>query len=220
MNIAVLGTGIVGQTLGTRLVGLGHSVTMGSRSSSSEGAVAWLESLESDAGSLASVGTFAEAAVAGELIINATAGMVSLEVLSSAGASTLGNKPLLDLSNPLDFSQGFPPRLSVCNDDSVGEQIQRAFPEARVVKSLNTINCQVMADPARVPGHHVNFISGNDDDAKTAVRGVLTDFGWAEDQIVDLGDISAARATEMYLPLWLRLMNATGTPDFNIDVIR
>ena len=215
MKIAVLGTGSVGRTIGTKLVELGHEVTMGSRSATNEHAAEWVGS----AGSGASQGTFADAAASGELVFNCTAGTVSLEVLRAAGEEHISGKVLVDVSNPLDFSQGMPPTLSVCNDDSVGEQIQRAFPEARVVKALNTVNAGVMVDPASVPGEHDMFMSGNDDGAKAQVSELLQSFGWPAERIVDLGDLTAARAQEMYLPLWLRLMGVFG-PGFNIKVVR
>jgi predicted dinucleotide-binding enzyme len=124
-----------------------------------------------------------------------------------------------DVSNPLDFSAGMPPTLSVCNDDSVGESIQRAFPDARVVKSLNTVNADVMVDPGIVPGKHTMFVSGNDEGAKEEVKLLLESFGWADDAILDLGDIGAARGQEMYLPLWLRLYGASGTAHLNVTVV-
>jgi len=132
----------------------------------------------------------------------------------------LAGKILIDVANPLDFSQGMPPSLLVANTDSLGDQIQRAFPDTRVVKALNTINCNVMVDPARVPGEHDVFLAGDDEEAKTTVRELLQSFGWTAERIIDLGDIAAARGTEMYLALWLRLMGALQTGDFNIKVVR
>lgn len=216
MKIGVLGTGMVGRTIATKLVGLGHEVTMGSRTADNEHAVAWA----AEAGDGASCGTFADAAIAGELLFNCTAGSASVDALVSAGADHLRGKVLIDLANPLDFSAGMPPTLWVCNIDSLGEQIQRAFPDVRVVKTLNTMNCQVMVDPARVPGDHDVFVSGNDEGAKTQVKQLLGSFGWGEGQIVDLGDITTCRGPEMYLAMWLRLMGALGTGDFNIKVVR
>ncbi|MGH2841433.1 MAG: NADPH-dependent F420 reductase, partial [Solirubrobacteraceae bacterium] len=154
----------------------------------------------------------------GEVVVNATAGAASLQALEQAGAEQLAGKVLVDVSNPLDFSQGMPPTLTVCNDDSLGEQIQRAFPDARVVKTLNTVTAALMVEPALVPGAHTVFVCGNDDGAKTQVRELLAGFGWPPDSILDLGDISAARGTEMYLPLWLRLWGATGTGVLNVEV--
>jgi 8-hydroxy-5-deazaflavin:NADPH oxidoreductase len=214
MKIGVLGTGTVGRTIATKLVELGHEVTMGSRSAESEGLREWLGA----AGEIAGGGTFAEAASGAELVFNCTAGGASLEALAAAGAESLAGKVLVDVANPLDFSLGMPPTLAVCNDDSLGERIQAAFPEAKVVKALNTINNQVMTDPGRLPGAHNVFVCGNDEGAKATARELLESFGWPREAIVDLGDISAARGTEMYLPLWLRLMGSLGTADFNIQI--
>jgi len=216
MRIGVLGTGMVGKTIATKLVALGHEVMMGSRAPDNEQAAEWVAS----AGSGGSQGTFADAAGFGELVFNCTAGTGSLEALELAGAENLAHKTLVDVSNPLDFSQGMPPSLFVCNTDSLGEQIQRAFPDARVVKTLNTVNCEVMVDPARVPREHDVFICGDDASAKAEVVGLLRSFGWPVEHIVDLGDITAARGTEAYLLLWLRLRGATETRDFNIRVVR
>lgn len=215
MRIGMLGTGIVGQTVGRRLVGLGHEVRMGSRTAGNEKAVVWV----AEAGEGASEGTFADAAAFGELVVNATAGTASMDVLHAAGAANLAGKVLVDLSNPLDGSQGMPPVLSVCNTDSLGEQIQRAFPEARVVKTLNTVNCSVMVDPTIVPGSHTVFLCGEDVSAKAEVRELLASFGWPAEDMLDLGGISSSRGVEMYLPLWIRLWMATGTGQLNIKVV-
>jgi 8-hydroxy-5-deazaflavin:NADPH oxidoreductase len=214
MKIGVLGTGSVGRRIATKLVELGHEVTMGSRSAESEGLREWL----GETGNSARGGTFADAAAVGELLFNCTSGEASLEALKAAGANNLAGKVLVDVANPLDFSAGMPPTLSVCNDDSLGERIQAAFPEARVVKALNTVNNQVMVEPARLPGAHNIFVCGNDEAAKAQVSELLQSFGWSAGQIVDLGDIGGARGTEMYLPLWLRLMGTLGTADFNIEI--
>ena len=216
MRVAMIGTGVVGQTLGARLVGLGHEVRMGSRHAGGDQAVAWATA----AGAAASEGTFADAAAFGEVVVNATAGSVSLDALRAAGVGNLSGKVLVDVSNPLDFSQGFPPTLSVCNTDSAGEQIQRAFPDARVVKALNTVTADVMVNPALMPGGHAVFVCGNDPDAKATVAGLLRGFGWSEGDIVDLGDISNARGLEMYLALWVRLMGHVRTRHFNIRLVR
>ena len=211
---AVLGTGVVGRTLGSRLVGLGHRVVMGSRQAGNATAVAWA----AEAGDLASQGSFADAAAAVDTVINATAGTASLAALESAGGEHLAGKVLIDVGNPLDVSRGMPPRLSVCNDDSLGEQLQRAFPDARVVKTLNTVNCDVMVTPSIVPTRHTMFVCGNDAAAKDDVRDLLVRFGWPAEDIMDLGDIAGARGMEMYLPLWLRLWGATGTGHLNVHV--
>jgi predicted dinucleotide-binding enzyme len=215
MKVAVLGTGVVGQTLGRRLVGLGHEVRMGSRQAGNEKATAWV----AEVGERASAGTFADAAGFGDLVVNATAGTVSLVVLDAAGTENLDGKVLVDVSNPLDFSRGMPPTLSVCNDDSVGEQIQARFPAARVVKTLNTVNADVMVHPEVVPGSHTMFLCGNDAGAKDEVRTLLESFGWPAADLVDLGDIGGARGMEMYLPLWLRLWGAAGTGHLNVKLV-
>ena len=215
MKLGVLGTGIVGKTIATKLVQLGHEVKMGSRTAGNEKAVEWAKAN----GAKASNGTFAEAAEFGEIIFNCTAGTASLEALKLAGARNLKGKILVDISNPLDFSKGMPPTLTVCNTDSIGEQIQRAFPDAKVVKTLNTINTNVMVTPQIVPGSHGIFMSGNDAKAKAKVREIVTDwFGWKS--VIDLGDITTARGTEMYLALWVRLMAVNQTPNFNIRIMK
>jgi predicted dinucleotide-binding enzyme len=222
MKIAVFGTGMVGVALASKLVSLGHEVTMGSRSASSEKGKAWLDSLKSAQvnSEKAKVGTFADAAAGAELIFNATLGQASLEALTLARAENMKGKVLLDISNPLDFSKGMPPTLTVCNTDSIGEQIQAAFPEVKVVKTLNTVNANLMVEPSGVPGDHTMFLAGNDAEAKQFVeRVVLRDwFGWKS--VLDLGGISSARGMEMYLPLWIRLWGALGTPSFNIQINR
>ena len=216
MRFGVLGTGMVGQAIGGKLVELGHEVTMGSRQAGTERAVAWA----AEAGERASEGSFADAAEFGEMLVNATAGAASVEALEAAGAENLAGKVLIDIANALDFSRGRPPTLAVCNDDSLAEQIQRAFPDARVVKTLNTVNASVMVAPEAL-GESTNvFVCGNDEGAKAEVKELLQSFGWREGQIMDLGDISSARGAEMYLPLWLRLMGALGTAQFNIGVER
>jgi predicted dinucleotide-binding enzyme len=212
MRIGVLGTGMVGATLATKLVELGHEVKMGSREAGNEKAAAWVDS----AGGSASEGSFADAASFGEIVFNCTAGMYSLDALEAARAESLDGKILVDVANPLDFSRGMPPTLSVCNTDSLGEQLQRAFPGAKVVKALNTMNAAAMTEP--VGGEA--FICGDDADAKREVTELLGSFGWPAEHVLDLGGIAAARGTEMYLPLWLSLYGSLGTGQFNIAVVR
>jgi predicted dinucleotide-binding enzyme len=213
MRIAILGTGLVGKTIGDKLVSIGHEVRMGSRDS--DKAAAWSK----EAGRSASHGTFAEAAAFGEVAFNCTAGTGSLAALEAAGRENLANKILLDVSNPLDFSKGRPPTLTILNTDSLGEAIQRQLPDTRVVKTLNTMNCRIMVDAARVPGEHDVFVAGNDPDARAQVSRWLKEwFGWKAP--VDLGDITASRGLEMWLPLWLRIMSSVKTPDFNVKIVR
>ena len=216
MKIAVLGTGMVGETIASKLVQLGHEVMMGSRTANNEKAAAWV----TKAGKGASQGTFADAARHGEMAFNCTAGVGSLDALKAAGADNLKGKVLVDLANPLDFSKGMPPRILVNSDDSLGEQIQRAFPDTRVVKTLNTVNCLLMVDAARVAGgDHTMFMAGNDVPAKGRVAEILRGwFGWKH--LLDLGDISAARGMEWYLGLWVRSWGALGTGDFNVKIVK
>ena len=225
MNIAVLGTGMVGQAVAGRLADLGHSVVIGTRDPETTRArtepdamgnppvAAWLA--EHPGVGLA---TFADAAGAADLVVNASSGAATLDVLRLAGAANLAGKPLLDIANPLDFSQGFPPTLFVKDTDSLAEQAQREFPEARVVKALNTLNATVMVDPRSLGESSTVFVSGDDADAKATVVGLLESFG--HDDVLDLGPLETARGTEMLLPLWLRLMGALGTARFNLKVVR
>ncbi len=217
MKIAVLGTGMVGTTLGSKLVAMGHQVCMGARNAANEKAAAW----SSLAGKGASHDTFAGAAAFGETALNCTAGHASLEALAMAGSANLNGKILIDVANPLDFSKGMPPTLTVCNTDSLGEQIQRALPDVKVVKTLNTVNHLLMVNPAQVPGNHNIFVSGNDAGAKVQVRRWLAEwFGWKPENVLDIGDIKSARGVEMFLPLWLRLISLTGSPMFNVEMVR
>lgn len=215
MRIGVLGTGTVGRTLGSALLRSGHEVRLGSRTAGNEAAVAWAADV---GGAAASEGTFADAAGFGELVVNATAGAASLDALALAGAEQLAGKVLVDVSNPLDTSGGMPPTLTVCNTDSVGEQIQRTYPDVRVVKALNTVTAKVMVDPSLVEGTHTIFVAGDDAQAKAEVGELLQEFGWPADSILDVGDITSARGMEMYVAMWIRLWGALGTPVLNVEV--
>jgi 8-hydroxy-5-deazaflavin:NADPH oxidoreductase len=220
MRIGVIGTGIVGRTVAGRLGELGHDVVIGTRdvaATRARGDDALDEWLSANDG--VSLVSFDDAAKHGELVVNATSGAVSMAALEQAGGDGLGGKPLLDISNPLDFSKGFPPTLLVKDTDSLAEQIQRAFPGARVVKSLNTVNADVMVHPDRVgAGDHTMFVAGNDASAKQTVVGLLHEFGWRD--VIDLGDLTAARGLEMVLPLWLRMLQTFGAPRFNFKIVR
>ena len=224
MKIGIIGSAVVGQTIGAKLVERGEDVVLGTRSpgklNDKRGFGQSLDEWLKATGSKARVGTFADAAAHGEIVINATSGTVSLEALRLAGEQNLRGKILIDISNPLDFSKGMPPTLTVCNTDSVGEQIQRAFPDAKVVKTLNTTNVNVMVDPSQVAGgDHDLFVSGNDAAAKARVTELLRQwFGWRT--VIDLGDITTARGVEMILPIWLRLWGALGSPMFNFKIAR
>ena len=218
MKIGLLGTGLVGRTLAAKLVHVGHEVRMGSRTPDNPDAADWVQAT----GERASQGTFADAAAFGELVFNCTSGAASLAALEAAGAENLAGKVLVDVSNALAFTEGvpFPTGLFVDTTESLAERIQAAFPAARVVKTLNTMNTDVMVDPSTVPGAHDVFVAGNDEAARDAVKAILRSFGWGEEQIVDLGDLTGARGTELYLILWLRLFQTFGTPRLNIHVAR
>ena len=213
MKYGVLGTGMVGRAISNRLAELGHEVMIGTRDPSRSREK--LKSLQDTV----KAGTFAQAAAFGEILFNVTGGAVSLEALRMAGQANMKDKVLVDISNPLDFSKGMPPSLLVSNTDSLGEQIQRAFPDTKVVKSLNTVTAAIMVNPRVVAGgDHDMFVCGNDAVAKEVVTGILKEFGWSH--ITDLGDLTAARAMEMYLPLWLRLWGALENGMFNIRIVR
>ena len=226
MRIGVLGTGTVGRVIGARLVALGNEVTIGTRDVDTLLASTEVNQITQETfadwhakNPQVSLGTFTEAAEHGELVVNATNGAGSLDALRAAGEHHLDGKVLIDIATPLSSSGGMPPTLFVSNTDSLGEQIQRAFPAVRVVKALNTMNAFVMADPSLLAGgDHSVFVCGNDDQAKEQVAEILRSFGWRD--VIDLGDITSARGTESYLPLWLRLWGALQAPMFNIKVVR
>lgn len=225
MRIAVLGTGMVGRTIAARLSELGHAVAVGTRNPSATLARAEVDQMGnqpfsawSAAHTDVAVSSFPDAARGAELVVNATNGAAALEVLSMVGEENLDGKVLIDISNPLDFSHGMPPTLSVKDTDSLGEQVQRRFPAARVVKTLNTLNADLMVHPAHLPEPTSVFVSGDDPDAKAVVTSLLHSFGHTD--VLDLGGIETARGAEMWLPLWLRLMGALGTAAFNIRVVR
>lgn len=216
MKIAVLGTGNVGDTIGSKLIEVGHSVMMGSRTADNEKAQVFVGKHNGKA----TAGTFADAAAFGEIIFNCTAGVRSLDALGMAGEKNLHAKIIVDLANPLDFSHGMPPSLTICNTNSLGEEIQKAFPQAKVVKALNTMWCGLMVKPGMINGgDHSTFISGNDVGAKEEVKKILKSFGWNEQNILDLGDITKARGTEMYLPIWLSIYGTTKNGAFNIKIV-
>ena len=223
----MLGTGTVGRTIAAKLAEIGHGPVIGSRDPVA--ALAVTERARPDVETLGEwhaqneaipVATFSDAAAHGEALVNATNGAGSLSALELAGAANLAGKVLIDISNPLDFSKGFPPTLFVANDDSLGEQIQRSFLGLKVVKTLNTVTASVMVDPGSLTGgDHTLFLSGDDPGAKEQVTTWLRGwFGWRD--VIDLGDITTARGVEMYLPLWVRLLGALGSPKLNVRVVR
>lgn len=218
MKIAVLGTGMVGRAIAGRLAELGHEVVVGTRDpgvtrARDDDGARWLAG-NPDVG----LDRFEAAVTDAEVVVNASGGGVTLEVLSQVGGEALAGKVVMDISNPLDFSNGFPPTLSVKDTDSLGEQIQRNYPEARVVKTLNTLNADLMVHPELLPETTTVFVSGDDADAKAVVTGLLESFGHTD--VLDLGGIETARGTEMYLPLWLRMMGSLDTATFNLKIVR
>lgn len=227
MKVAILGTGIVGRTISGKLLEIGHEVTIGTRNIESTlgnenkdgyGNPPFKEWHQSNGG--IELQSFKDAADRAELIFNCTGGQVSIAALESIGEEILNGKLLIDVANPLDFSKGMPPSLSPVNTDSLGEQIQKRFPNLKVVKSLNTMSASLMVSPDNVKGDHHVFVCGNDDKAKAKTKGVLISFGWKDNMIIDLGDITNARGTEMLLPIWLRLWNTLGTAEFNFHIQR
>ena len=226
MKIGILGTGVVGQTIAEKLVQLGHQVMIGTRDKQATlaktgkdnfGRPPFSEWLRNN--SKVQFGTYSEAASFGELLVNATSGTGSIEALKLAGENNLASKILLDISNPLDFSKGMPPSLTICNTDSLGELIQRTFPKLKVVKSLNTLTAYLMVNPGLLPEPTNIFLNGNDAEAKSEVKKLLTTFGWNEKDIIDLGDITTARGTEQLLPIWVRLWGTLQTPMFNFKIV-
>lgn len=226
MKIAVFGTGIVGQVIASRLSGLGHDVTIGTRDvkktltrtdNDAYGNPPFKEWYEKNKSSI-KLESY-EVASASDIIFNCTLGHGSVDALQQAGSSNLKGKIIIDISNPLDFSKGMPPFLSPGNTDSLGELIQRTFPETKVVKTLNTMNCFLMVNPAALPGEHNVFISGNHAEAKETAKEILRSFGWSGNAIIDLGDITTARGTEQLLPIWIRLYGVLKNPMFNFKIV-
>jgi 8-hydroxy-5-deazaflavin:NADPH oxidoreductase len=201
LNVGVLGTGMVGDAIATRLIEVGYDVVMGSRDAANPKAVAWAERTGGRAG------TFADAAAHGPLVFNATPGGASLEVLRSAGDLT--GKILADISNDLSSAAVQP----------VAAGLQAAFPDLKVVKTLNTVNCDIMVRPDLLSQPHTMFVAGDDADAKRLVKGVLTKFGWPEADVLDLGGIDKAFAMEQYLPLWLAVWGVKGDLRFNLRIV-
>jgi hypothetical protein len=217
MRYAVLGTGVVGRAVAGKLASLGHEVVVGTRDPRAtldrdDSFAGWLHEHET-----VRPATFAEAAEGAEAVVNATGGAASLAALTAAGAENLAGKLLIDIANPLVFAEDLP-RFEPVDTDSLGEQIQRAFPEAKVVKSLNTMNADVMVDPALVPGEHNVFVSGDDAGAKQAVTDLLVSIGWPRESVIDLGDITTARGAEMLVAAWLRVSLALGHHTFNFHI--
>ncbi len=226
MKVTVLGTGTVGRALADRLAELGHEVTVATRDVTATMAHTDPDGMGippyrvwADAHPAISLVPFAGSLVGADLVVNATSGSASIAALTEAGAAQQAGTVLLDIANPLDFSNGFPPTLFVDNTDSLGERIQAAFPGVAVVKALNTLAADLMVHPRQLAdGAHSVFVAGDDAGAKKMVTELLRSFGHTD--IIDVGDIASARGTEMLLPIWLRLMNSLGTQLFNFKVVR
>jgi 8-hydroxy-5-deazaflavin:NADPH oxidoreductase len=220
MKISILGTGIVGECIGSALITKGHQVMMGSRSATNEKATAWV----TKNGAEASHGTFGAAAKFGEMIFLCTSGGATIDALKIADPKNFSGKVVIDVTNPLDFSKGMPPSMisSLCNTTSLGEEVQKILPKAKVVKALNTVNAYLMVNALFVNnGDHNLFICGNDIDAKETVKDFLAEnFGWIKANIIDVGDITGARGTEMIIPFWVRLWQTLGTPQFNYKIVQ
>jgi 8-hydroxy-5-deazaflavin:NADPH oxidoreductase len=230
MKISIIGTGTVGQTIASKLIELGYDVMLGTRNVKEK-----LASKEKDgygnppfsewhyANPKVRLGSFEESAAFGEIIFNATQGGSSIAALMLAGANNLSGKILVDISNPLDFSKGMPPSLlpGMNNTNSLGEEVQKTFPEAKVVKTLNTMWCGLMVNPRMIGGgDHINYLAGNDSGAKEDIKKILNQFGWKDEHLLDLGDITGARATESILPIWIRVMGTIKTGVFNFRLVR
>jgi hypothetical protein len=228
-KIAIMGTGSVGQAYASKFINLGYEVMMGTRNVSEKLADTSKDGYGNppfsewhSANKAVKLGTFQEAAIFGDIVLNATMGAKSIAALKMADVKNLNGKILIDVANPLDFSKGMPPSLlpELSNTNSLGEEIQKTFPDVKVVKTLNTMWNGLMVNPGMLNGgDHSVFISGNSPEAKGRVKEILKSFGWPDKSILDLGDISSARGTEMYLPLWLRIFGATNNGAFNIKVV-
>ena len=220
MNIGVLGTGVVGETIATALTEKGYNVRMGSRSANNEKAAAWVKKSNDHA----TQGDFNDAAAFGDIVFLCLNGEHALDAVRSIDADSINGKIVIDVTNPLDFSKGMPPGLieGLNTSTSLGEEIQKALPGAKVVKTFNTVNCNVMVNPKLVNnGDHTLFICGNDADAKNKVKHFLVDtFGWKPESLLDIGGIQSARGAEAYVPFWVMIMQATGSPMFNIKVVK
>lgn len=216
MNIGILGTGMVGTAIASKLISLGHNVRLGSRTSPNEKADAWVSKHTSNA----SAGTFKDAAEFGEVIFICTSGEHTLEAVESAGKKSFSGKTVIDVTNPLDFSKGMPPFLipGLSNTNSLGEEIQKAIPDANVVKSLNTVNCEIMVNPGKLSEDTIIFVGGNNQESKKTATEILKSFGWKD--IIDLGDITSSRTTEMIIPFWVKIMSTLNTAQFNFKIVK
>jgi 8-hydroxy-5-deazaflavin:NADPH oxidoreductase len=210
MRVAVLGTGDVGKSLGNAFLALGHEVRMGAREANNAKAAAWAGRAEGNA----SVGTFADAAAFGDIVVLATLGTAVQQVLQPDVVQACVHKLVIDTTNPLDHSHG-EPRLAVGHTDSGGEQVQRLLPSSKVVKAFNTVGNALMFRPALPGGPPDMFICGNDDGAKERVTALLVDFGW---KTIDLGAIESSRYLEVMCMVWVKfgLLSKSWTHAFKL----
>jgi 8-hydroxy-5-deazaflavin:NADPH oxidoreductase len=209
MQIAILGTGAVGPALGKALSAAGHQVTIGTRDPD--------QTKARDEWADVDLPLAAYQDLDADVFVNATNGRGSLAALQAVG-DALNGKVVIDASNALDFSHGFPPSLFVSNTDSLAEQLQRELSEARLVKMFNTMANQVMVNPRGLADDSTIFVAGNDATARQTAASIAADLGWTD--VFDLGDLTAARGLEMYLPLWVRIFGQLGRPEFNIKLVR
>ena len=212
-RVGVLGTGVVGRRLAAGFRGRGHEVIIGSRDPDKPELREWLSA---DGTGIRS-GTFAEAAAASQLLVLAVLGDAAEQVIQDAGRESFAGKVVIDAMNPLDFSGGFPPKLSISGEDSLGERVQRALPDASVVKAFNIIGNPYFVDPSFSDGEPTMLIAGNDADAKRRVTDLLADFGWSD--IVDIGGIDGSRELEAICIAWVKIGGVRGAWDHGFKLL-
>jgi len=215
-RVGVLGSGDVGKRLAAGFRSRGHEVMIGSRDPAKPELREWL----SGDGTGVEAGTFEQAAAHGELLVLAVLGNAAEEAIAAAGPENFHGKIVIDTTNPLDFSKGFPPGLSISGKDSLGERVQRALPQAKVVKAFNTIGNPYFLDPHFKEGEPTMLIAGDDAEAKHTVRDALADFGWSD--VVDIGGIEGSRELEAICIAWVKSGAARGAWDhgFKLLVLR
>lgn len=213
MRVGVVGSGEVARRLAEGFCGRGHEVMIGSRDPDKAELRDWL----SGDGRGIEAGSFEQAAAHGELIVLAVLGSAAEEAIAGAGPDNFRGKVVIDAMNPLDFSGGFPPKLSISGEDSLGERVQRALPDARVVKAFNTIGNPYFVDPSFSEGQPTMLIAGDDQEAKDTVRNVLTDFGWSD--TVDIGGIEGSRELEAICIVWVKIGGARGAWDHGFRLL-
>jgi predicted dinucleotide-binding enzyme len=220
MKVGVLGTGVVGEAIASALVARDNFVMMGSRKANNEKSAAWVKKNSK----YASAGTFNEAASFADIIFICLSGEYTLDVVKDLNDQNLRNKIIVDITNPLDFTRGMPPRIleNLGNSTSLGEEIQNLLPDSYVVKTLNTVNYKLMVDARLINnGDHNLFVCGNNLDAKNKVMHLLVDsFHWKADRLIDLGGIEMSRCVEAIVPFWVAVYQKLGTPLFNFKIVQ